>query len=52
MLKFLLHLRIDCEATIDVKESFESYKVNLIHFPLLQVTCQTETFVTARAATN
>ena len=50
MLKFLLHLRIDCEATIDVKESFESYKVNLIHFPLLQVTCQTETFVTARTS--
>lgn len=52
MLKFLLHLRIDCEATIDVKESFESYKVILIHVPLLQVTCQTETFVNARAATN
>lgn len=52
MLKFLLLLRIDCEATIDVKQSFESYKVNLIHFPLFQVTCQTETFVTARAATN
>lgn len=52
MLKFLLHLRIGCEATIDVKESFESYKVNLILVPLLQVTCQTETFVTARAATN
>ena len=52
MLKFLLHSRIDCEATIDVKESFESYKVNLIHVPLLQGTCQTETLVTARAATN
>lgn len=52
MLKFLLHLCIDWEAAIDVKESFESYKVNLIHVPLLQVTCQTETFVTARAATN